>query len=43
MSGTMNLATAFAASVERRPDKIALHWGDGEFSYATQRTFLPRQ
>src|ERR1039458_6311029 len=35
MSGTMNLATAFAASVEKRPDKIALYWGDSEFSYAT--------
>jgi long-chain acyl-CoA synthetase len=35
MSGTMNLATAFAASVKRRPDKIALYWGDSEFSYAT--------
>jgi long-chain acyl-CoA synthetase len=35
MSGTMNLATAFAASVEKRPDKIALFWGDSEFSYAT--------
>jgi long-chain acyl-CoA synthetase len=34
MSGTMNLATAFAASVEKRPDKIALYWGDSEFSYA---------
>jgi long-chain acyl-CoA synthetase len=31
----MNLATAFAASVERRPDKIALYWGESEFSYAT--------
>jgi long-chain acyl-CoA synthetase len=35
MSGTMNLATAFAASVEKRPDKIALYWGESEFSYAT--------
>jgi long-chain acyl-CoA synthetase len=35
MSGTMNLATAFAASAERRPDKIALYWGESEFSYAT--------
>ena len=31
----MNLATAFAASVEKRPDKIALYWGENEFSYAT--------
>ena len=31
----MNLATAFAASVEKRPDKIALYWGESEFSYAT--------
>ncbi len=35
MSGTMNLATAFAASVEKRPGKIALYWGESEFSYAT--------
>ncbi len=35
MSGTMNLSTAFAASVEKRPDKIALYWGESEFSYAT--------
>jgi long-chain acyl-CoA synthetase len=35
MSGTMNLATAFATSVEKHPGKIALHWGDGEFTYAT--------
>jgi long-chain acyl-CoA synthetase len=35
MSGTMNLATAFAASVEKRPDKIALYWGESEFTYAT--------
>ena len=31
----MNLATAFADSVEKRPDKIALYWGESEFSYAT--------
>ena len=31
----MNLATAFAASVEKRPDKIALYWGDSELTYAT--------
>ena len=31
----MNLATAFATSVEKHPGKIALHWGDGEFTYAT--------
>ena len=31
----MNLAAAFAASVEKRPDKIALYWGNSEFSYAT--------
>ncbi|MGP8219579.1 MAG: AMP-binding protein, partial [Limisphaerales bacterium] len=31
----MNLATAFAASVEKRPGKIALYWGESEFSYAT--------
>jgi long-chain acyl-CoA synthetase len=31
----MNLAAAFAASVQRQPDKIALYWGESEFSYAT--------
>jgi long-chain acyl-CoA synthetase len=35
MSGTMNLATAFAASVEKRPGKIALYWGESEFTYTT--------
>ena len=31
----MNLAAAFAASAQKQPDKIALYWGDSEFSYAT--------
>ncbi len=31
----MNLASAFAASAQKRPDKIALFWGEDEFSYAT--------
>jgi long-chain acyl-CoA synthetase len=31
----MNLATAFADSVKKRPDKIALCWGEAEYSYAT--------
>ena len=31
----MNLAAAFAASAQRQPEKIALYWGDKEFSYAT--------
>lgn len=31
----MNLATAFAASAERHPDKAALFWGEVEFSYRT--------
>ncbi len=31
----MNLAAAFAASAQRQPDKIALYWGESEFSYAT--------
>jgi len=31
----MNLATAFAASVEKRPQKIALYWGENEITYAT--------
>jgi long-chain acyl-CoA synthetase len=30
----MNLASAFAASVQKRPEKIALYWGESEFSYA---------
>jgi long-chain acyl-CoA synthetase len=32
---SVNLATAFAASVEKRPGKIALYWGESEFTYAT--------
>lgn len=31
----MNLASAFAASVRKQPDKVALCWGENEFSYAT--------
>lgn len=30
----MNLAVAFRESVKKRPDKIALFWGEQEFSYA---------
>src|SRR5690348_2416558 len=30
----MNLASAFAASVEKRREKIAIYWGETEFSYA---------
>ncbi len=30
----MNLTGAFARSVERQPSKIALLWGDSEYSYA---------
>src|SRR6266850_7115751 len=30
----MNLASAFAGSVQQRPEKIALFWGEREFSYA---------
>ena len=30
----MNLASAFAASVEKRREKIVLYWGENEFSYA---------
>lgn len=30
----MNLATAFATSVEKRREKIAIYWGEKEFSYA---------
>jgi long-chain acyl-CoA synthetase len=29
----MNLASAFAASVNKHPEKIALYWGEQEFSY----------
>ena len=29
----MNLATAFARSVQQRPDKTALFWGEREYSY----------
>jgi long-chain acyl-CoA synthetase len=31
----MNLASAFAASVEKRPDKIAMYYGDAELSFRT--------
>ena len=31
----MNLASAFAASAQKRPDKTALYWGDREFTYDT--------
>jgi long-chain acyl-CoA synthetase len=31
----MNLAVAFAQSVEKRPEKIALSWGELELSYAS--------
>ena len=30
----MNLASAFAASVEKRSEKIAIYWGETELSYA---------
>src|SRR5438132_3623699 len=30
----MNLASAFAASANQHPEKIALYWGEKEFSYA---------
>ena len=30
----MNLASAFAGSVEKRREKIAIYWGEKEFSYA---------
>jgi long-chain acyl-CoA synthetase len=30
----VNLAAAFAASVEQRPEKIALYWGESEYTYA---------
>ena len=32
---TMNLASAFAASVAKRPEKTALFWGEHEITYAT--------
>jgi long-chain acyl-CoA synthetase len=31
----MNLALAFAQSVQQRPEKVALYWGDTEVTYAT--------
>ena len=31
----MNLASAFAASASKRPQKIALFWGESEFTYAS--------
>src|SRR6266487_2973359 len=31
----MNLASAFAASAQKRPDKVALYWGEREFTYDT--------
>ena len=31
----MNLATAFSSSVQKRPQKAALFWGETEFTYAT--------
>src|SRR5689334_23528138 len=30
----MNLASAFAASANKHPEKIALYWGEQEYSYA---------
>jgi non-ribosomal peptide synthetase component E (peptide arylation enzyme) len=34
MLNSMNLATAFAASVEKRPGKTAIFWGETEIPYA---------
>jgi long-chain acyl-CoA synthetase len=42
----MNLAGAFAQSVERQPQKIALYWGEREYSYAElwrQSVFVAEQ
>jgi long-chain acyl-CoA synthetase len=33
----MNLASAFADSAQKRPDKVALYWGEREFTYITLR------
>jgi long-chain acyl-CoA synthetase len=33
-SDVMNLVAAFAAAAAKQPDKIALFWGDSEFTYA---------
>lgn len=30
----MNLASSFADAANKRPEKIAIYWGDSEFSYA---------
>jgi hypothetical protein len=34
MLNSMNLANAFAASVEKRPGKTAIFWGETEIPYA---------
>lgn len=34
----MNLATAFADSVQRRPEKTGLYWGERKYSYAELRS-----
>ncbi len=34
MLPNMNLAVAFADSVKKRPDKVALFWGESEFTFA---------
>jgi acyl-CoA synthetase (AMP-forming)/AMP-acid ligase II len=34
MLNSMNLASAFAASVEKRPGKTAIFWGEPEIPYA---------
>jgi len=31
----MNLASAFAASAQKRLDKVAMYWGESEFTYGT--------
>jgi long-chain acyl-CoA synthetase len=31
----VNLASAFAASAQKRPDKVAMFWGESEFTFAT--------
>src|SRR5690242_9739543 len=33
----MNLASAFAASAQKQSQKVALFWGDREYSYAELR------
>ena len=42
----MSLVSAFASSVQKHPDKVALFWGDREYSYTelwSQSIFVSEQ